>query len=412
MSDRKPSRPRRSSGGRHVAQRPEPTTLPRALRTSVPAALRLARVPARVAQGGVALGLVLSMGAVVVTAQAEAPTAAVAGEQPLALAAGAGTGNPVQLRADAVDEALAAVDEVWRVRADATQVAVPDEVLAELDAATAELQAVLAEVDVESLPREPNVSRSAERAADEAPEPAAAADPTATAVPTSPAAEPEAAATRTPEADVLEGSALPDSSDPATAPLREALDRVRQAAQVVLTTTEQKRAEAEAAQVAAGVAAAQAAAEAERVAAEKAAQRAAWKASLRGYANGQVPSSALCGLSFDAAAQLRCDAAESLEALNAAFRERFGTHLTVSDSYRSYAGQVACRAAKGSLCAAPGTSNHGMGVAVDLGGAVQTFGTAQHQWMRENAPAFQWTLPEWARANGSKPEPWHWEYVG
>lgn len=383
--------------------------MPRALRTSVPAALRLARVPARVAQGGVALGLVLSMGAVVVTAQADAPTTAVTRERPFALAAGAGNANPAQLRAQTVDEALAAVNEVWRVRADATQVAVPDEVLAELDAATAELQAVLAEVDVEGLPREQSASRSGERAPEATPDPAAADEPAATAGPTAAAtASPTASPTATPEEDVLEGTALPDSSDPVTAPLREALDRVRQAAQLVLTTTEQKRAEAEAAQVAASVAAAQA----ERAAAEKAAQRAAWKASLKGYANGQIPASALCGLSFDASAQLRCDAAEALEGLNAAFRERFGANLSVSDSYRSYAGQVACRAAKGSLCAAPGTSNHGMGVAVDLGGAVQTFGTPQHQWMRENAPAFRWTLPEWARANGSKPEPWHWEYVG
>ncbi|GIG40876.1 M15 family metallopeptidase [Cellulomonas phragmiteti] len=376
-------------------------------------------MPTRLAQGGVALGLVLSMGAVVVTADGAEPTPTSVVDPDAALARAsaerAATAYAAQLRVQAVDAAQAAVEQVSRVRSDATEVAVPDDVLAELDAATAALQDAIAEVDAQPvIERRPSVSRSEERAgADVTPTPApstttpATAGTTAATVgPPAETASPEAA--EPPAAEALTEATLPDTTDPATTPLRIALDRVRQAAQVVLSTTEQKKAEAAAAQVAAEVAAA----EAERVATEQAAQRAAWKASLRGYANGQIPSSALCGVSFDSSALLRCDAAEALDALDAAFAARFGTHLTISDSYRSYAGQVACRASKGSLCAAPGTSNHGWGLAVDLGGSVQTFGTAQHQWMRENAPSFQWTLPEWARAGGSKPEPWHWEYVG
>ena len=403
---------RRRSGGRHAASAPASTAIPRAL--------NLVRVPRRIAQGGVALGLVLSMGAVVVTAQADeqAPTPVVAeGTLARASADAAPTGLAALARAETVDAAMAAVDEVSRVRAEATRAAVPDHALAELDAATAELQAAIAEADVEPVvPRERSVSRDAERSdadvtTEDATTPSAPApDPGTVGAETPAPDEPEEPATS--DDDVLTESTLPDVTDPATAPLREALDRVRQAAQVVLTTTEQKIAEAEAAQLAEQVAQQAAAAEAERVAAEQAAQRAAWKASLQGYQNGKVPTSALCGLSFAAGAQLRCDAAEALEALGAAFAARFGTPLAVSDSYRSYGGQVACRAAKGSLCATPGTSNHGMGVAVDLGGGVQTFGSAQHQWMRENAPAYQWTLPGWAQAGGSKPEPWHWEYVG
>ncbi|MBF0686150.1 MAG: D-alanyl-D-alanine carboxypeptidase family protein [Cellulomonas sp.] len=402
MSDRKFGL-RRRSGGRHAAPAPASTSMPRAL--------SLVRVPRRIAQGGVALGLVLSMGAVVVTAQADeqTPTSVVAeGTLAQASADAPPTGLAALARAETVDAAMAAVDEVSRVRAEATRAAVPDHALAELDAATAELQAAIAEADVEPVvPRERSVSRNAERSdadvtTDDAETPSAPA-PDATDAPEEPA---------TSDADVLTESTLPDVTDPATAPLREALDRVREAAQAVLTTTEQKIAEAEAAQLAEQVAQQAAAAEAERVAAEQAARRAAWKASLQGYQNGKVPPEALCGLSFAAGAQLRCDAAEALEALGAAYAARFGTPLEVSDSYRSYGGQVACRAAKGSLCATPGTSNHGMGVAVDLGGGVQTFGSAQHQWMRENAPAYQWTLPGWAQAGGSKPEPWHWEYVG
>lgn len=393
-----------------------------------------------------ALGLVLSMGAVVVTADAQesAPTSVVDGAA-LVRASADRAAYTEQLREEAVDAAEAAVVEVSRVRSDATQAAVPAEVIAELDAATAELQAALAQVDAEPVvERNPSVSRSAERgepAATTTPDPAAtpevtapgtfaaqagpqAAQPTAdaapptadparpTADPAQPTADPADGDAAPGTDDVLTDATLPDATDPVTTPLREALDRVRQAAQVVLSTTEQKRAEAAAAQVAAEVAAARAERAAAEQAAQQAVQRATWKASLQGYDNGQIPSSALCGLSFDSAARLRCDAAEALDALDAAFAARFGTHLTISDSYRSYGGQVACRASKGSLCAAPGTSNHGWGLAVDLGGSVQSFGSAQHQWMRENAPAFQWTLPEWARAGGSKPEPWHWEYVG
>ncbi|MCC2322462.1 D-alanyl-D-alanine carboxypeptidase family protein [Cellulomonas xiejunii] len=413
MSDRKFGL-RRRSGGRHAAPAPASASMPRAL--------SLVRVPRRIAQGGVALGLVLSTGAVVVTAQADerAPTSVVAGGTLARASADAPpTGLAALSRAEAVDDAMAAVDEVSRVRAEATQAAVPDDALAELDAATAELQAAIAEADVEPVvPRERSVSRNAERSdadvtTDDAETPSTLTPDAATVEPETPAPDaPEEPAEAASDADVLTGSTLPDVTDPATAPLREALDRVREAAQVVLTTTEQKRAEAEAARVAQQVAEQAAAAEAERVAAEQAARRAAWKASLQGYQNGKVPAEALCGLSFAAGAQLRCDAAEALEALGAAYAARFGTPLAVTDSYRSYGGQVACRAAKGRLCATPGTSNHGMGVAVDLAGGVQTFGSAQHQWMRENAPAYQWTLPGWAQAGGSKPEPWHWEYVG
>lgn len=153
------------------------------------------------------------------------------------------------------------------------------------------------------------------------------------------------------------------------------------------------------------------AAEKKAAAAEAAAQRAAWKKSLLGYANGQIPASALCNLTFDTA-ELRCDAAEDIERLNAAYRKAFGTDLAVTDSYRSYAGQVSCRLRKGYLCATPGTSNHGTGIAVDLGGGVQTFGSVQHQWMVDHAAQYGWVHPSWAEPGSSKPEAWHWEYAG
>ena len=71
---------------------------------------------------------------------------------------------------------------------------------------------------------------------------------------------------------------------------------------------------------------------------------------------------------------------------------------------------VAMKSSRGYFAAVPGTSNHGWGLALDLGGGVQDYGTAQYEWMRANAPAFGFDNPEWARAGGSKNEPWHWEF--
>jgi D-alanyl-D-alanine carboxypeptidase len=35
-----------------------------------------------------------------------------------------------------------------------------------------------------------------------------------------------------------------------------------------------------------------------------------------------------------------------------------------------------------------------------------------YAWLLENAPAFGWDNPAWARKGGSGPyEPWHFEYV-
>ena len=425
----------RRSAGRHVAERQQ---------ASDPQLVHGAsRIAARIAQGGVALGLVASMGAVVLTADPATPPAVAASAEAGSLAKAAATraadAYTTQLRAQAVEAAQAVVADASRVREDATTAAVPAEVLAELDAATAELQpaivgahppaggargatapraadrgaddATAADVTAEGVApdaaavEQTDATVATEAAADPAVADPAAADPAAS----DPAADPAAAED---PADRLAEAELPITTDPATTPLRTALDRVKAAADTVVATTEQMRAEAAAAE-AARVAAEQAAAqEAARIAAEQEAQRAAWKASLQGYANGKIPAEALCGLSFDARAQLRCDAAEALEALNAAYTAQFGTPISMTDSYRSYGAQVACRANKGSLCAAPGTSNHGWGLAVDLSGGIQGFGTAEHQWMRANAPAYQWVLPDWAQAGGSKPEPWHWEYVG
>ena len=129
-----------------------------------------------------------------------------------------------------------------------------------------------------------------------------------------------------------------------------------------------------------------------------------------GYRNGKIPLRQLCALKTGTGQMLRCDAAHSFEAMAAAYQGKFGTPLCITDSYRSYEAQVSTYAAKPTLAAIPGTSNHGWGLAVDLCGGVESFSSPQHSWLKSKAGLYGWVLPPWAQANGSKPEPWHWEF--
>ncbi|MFJ2298884.1 M15 family metallopeptidase [Oerskovia paurometabola] len=128
------------------------------------------------------------------------------------------------------------------------------------------------------------------------------------------------------------------------------------------------------------------------------------------YANGQLPDAVLCTLAFAPGHSLRCDAAEQLEALAAEYQKAFGKPLRITDSYRSYDDQVAVKAAKPFLAAVPGTSQHGWGLAIDVGSPVSTGTSAEYQWMRLHAPDYGWDNPTWARPDGRKPEPWHFEF--
>lgn len=129
------------------------------------------------------------------------------------------------------------------------------------------------------------------------------------------------------------------------------------------------------------------------------------------YANGQMPADELCALTFAPGHHLRADAAVALARLNIAYRARFHQNLCLTDSYRSLASQASLAARKPGLAARPGTSEHGMGLAVDLCDGVQTYRSVRYDWMRANAPTFGWQNPAWAVPPSSREEPWHWEYV-
>ena len=130
------------------------------------------------------------------------------------------------------------------------------------------------------------------------------------------------------------------------------------------------------------------------------------------YPNGEMPADALCPATLDRLQQLRCDAAVAYRLLDAAYAASFGTDLCITDSYRSREGQERAHVAKPNLTATPGTSVHGLGLAVDLCGGVERFGSAENDWLLAHGPAFGWIHPSWAAAGGSRPEPWHFEYSG
>ncbi|GMA23885.1 hypothetical protein GCM10025864_16440 [Luteimicrobium album] len=134
--------------------------------------------------------------------------------------------------------------------------------------------------------------------------------------------------------------------------------------------------------------------------------------SIDGYKNGELPDSVLCPLDFAPGHRLRCDAANRLEALSELFEKQFGHPIPITDSYRPLAVQIELRKTKPDLAAVPGTSNHGWGIAVDMGYPISTGLSAEYQWLRQHGPAYGWDNPSWAHLDGSKPEPWHFEFHG
>lgn len=132
--------------------------------------------------------------------------------------------------------------------------------------------------------------------------------------------------------------------------------------------------------------------------------------SVDGYTNGNIPLKALCAVAFAPSQHLRCDAAEALTRLNAAYRAEFGRDLAITGSYRTLEEQISTRAAKGTMAAVPGTSNHGWGLAIDLD-QVKSYRSAQYLWLKANAMTYGWHHPTYMDEGGRGPhEPWHWEF--
>jgi hypothetical protein len=127
--------------------------------------------------------------------------------------------------------------------------------------------------------------------------------------------------------------------------------------------------------------------------------------------NGNMASSDLCTL-WDGKTKARSDYAVALAELNQAYVARFGVDLCLTSGYRSLSEQYATQRSKGRLAGKPGTSNHGLGLAVDLCPATYgSYSSVRYQWLRDNGPTYDIDNPGWARSGGSKPEAWHWEFM-
>jgi hypothetical protein len=127
--------------------------------------------------------------------------------------------------------------------------------------------------------------------------------------------------------------------------------------------------------------------------------------------NGHLSSSELAQIPFASGHYVRADVVGGLTELNEAYAAEFGVNLTINSSYRTYADQEALYDPTSKTAAPPGCSNHGTGLAIDIGGGVQTFGSAQYEWLKANAEAYGWVHPPFAEPSGRNPEPWHWQSV-
>ena len=120
------------------------------------------------------------------------------------------------------------------------------------------------------------------------------------------------------------------------------------------------------------------------------------------YANGRFPMSALTAIG--GGFYLEHEAAAAWLALRAYVHARTGHWLAVRAAYRPYSQQVyfwnLYRSGRGNLAAYPGTSNHGLGLAVDL------YSTLDRYYINKYGAAFGWSK-SWSDAPS---EWWHIKY--
>lgn len=124
-------------------------------------------------------------------------------------------------------------------------------------------------------------------------------------------------------------------------------------------------------------------------------------ADLAAYGNGKVPPTSLQEVG-STGQKLWAPAAERLTSL-IADAKKDGVTIGITDAYRPYAEQVDLAKRKGlysqgGLAAAPGTSDHGWGMATDL-----SLNSKALSWMRSHASSYGFSenVPR---------ENWHWTY--
>lgn len=144
---------------------------------------------------------------------------------------------------------------------------------------------------------------------------------------------------------------------------------------------------------------------------------------IPGFTNGMLPASQLCALPFRPTHRVHCKALEDTVNLNTAYRDRFGENLPVDhwpySTYRTQDDQriVLATIFTAPVVSAPGRSPHGWGLAIDFlenepgGPNTYGFGSARHEWLRNNSHKFGWVQLEHHSATGRWKEYWHFDYT-
>jgi hypothetical protein len=104
---------------------------------------------------------------------------------------------------------------------------------------------------------------------------------------------------------------------------------------------------------------------------------------------------------------LRPDAAAQLARMKVDFHNATGGNLTLTEGWRSMSDTAKLHAQNPKVNAAPGSSKHNYGTAMDLSG-MGSPGSPSFNWMLNNAGRYGFNWNTGRRIN----EPWHWEYAG
>lgn len=125
------------------------------------------------------------------------------------------------------------------------------------------------------------------------------------------------------------------------------------------------------------------------------------------YANGRLPESVLCRIPGAGPQKLRCDAARGwnrmygVAHLSGVTLAPCGGYCSYRPLFAQYATRAsACRAGRCYMAAVPGTSRHGLAIAVDLGDGGRG---AMRAWIDRHGAAFGWAK----RCSDASWEPWH-----
>ena len=119
-----------------------------------------------------------------------------------------------------------------------------------------------------------------------------------------------------------------------------------------------------------------------------------------GHSNGAIPNDALQALSFNSSFRVEKEAAQKLEALNAAYRNKFTTNLPIVSAYKDLAAQ-----------GGTGTDIAGWAKSIELDKSV-IFSSDEYIWLKSNATSHGWMNPNINQQNGSNPLSTRWVYVG